>query len=116
MYKEMKNTTKITETSIMSEQTTIDVKFELMMEKLENLHIRYDEHNKQDADNFAQIREKVGKLVDKLDVLLLDSEKGILFKMDRLSQNEKKRSWLIKTAVGSGMASVFAHIWQFIKS
>lgn len=100
----------------MPEQSTIDVKFELMLSKMDNLNEKYAVHAAQDLEHFGQIREKLGNLVEKVDSLLLDSERGVVVRVDRLMQSEQKRSWLVRAAVGSGLTSICAHVWQFIKS
>ena len=100
----------------MSEQSTIDVKFELMLEKMDNLNEKYLRHAEQDVEHFGKINANLTKLVDRFDNMLLDSDKGIVLKVDRLVQSEKKRSWLVKTAVGGTITSFLAHIWQLVKS
>lgn len=97
-------------------ETTTDVKFNRVMDKLENINDRFIEHTKQDSDNFTEIQEKLSKFIDKLDVLLLDSEKGLVIRVDRLQNSEQRRSWLTKTAIGAGVTSILGQVWQLIKS
>ena len=96
-------------------ESTVNAKFELVLQKMDNLNEKYAKHSEQDHENFGQIRTSLSKLVDKVDTLLLDSDKGLVLKVDRLAEAEKKRSWLVKTALGAGFSSVLAHIWSFLK-
>lgn len=100
----------------MSEPTAIDVKFELMMEKIGNLYDKFDEHTEQDRENFGKIDQKIEKFIGKMDEVLLNSEKGAIIRLDRVEQREQRRSWLTKTAVGAGLSSILGHIWGFLKS
>lgn len=80
--------------------------------KFDNLHARYNEHEKQDNGNFTEIKEFCGKL----DKILLDTKSGIVIELDRLKTDSARRSWLTKTAFGGVIASIGAHIWSLIKS
>jgi len=92
-----------------------DYKFELILEKMENLNDKYLVHANSDVEHFKIIRESLHKIEGKLEETLFNQETGIIIKLDRLHQDQKKRSWLIKTTFGAAISSVAASIWQMLK-
>lgn len=99
----------------MAEPTAIDIKFELMMEKMNHLSEKYIQHAEQDHENFSKIHAKMDKFIDRMDEAMLDSEKGLVVRVDRVENSQKRNSWVIKTAITSAFGSIAAHIANFFK-
>lgn len=104
-----------------------DYKYQLILEKISNLNDRlvdelgcitnrFCEHTKEDDSNFRELKDNCSKLIDKIDRILLDTEKGVVVRLDRLEQSDKKRVWFMKTVFGGTLASVLAHIWNLFKN
>lgn len=69
------------------------------------------------AEHERLLRELIGK-VDHIEQLLTGGsrpEHGIIVRMDRLEQNEKRRNWAIRTALAGAAGSVIHAIWRAFK-
>lgn len=78
-----------------------------------------DERAKSFQSSVTQSVEDVGKKVEALSVLINgngEPERGIVVRLDRLCEKEKRRENWLKASITASVGAIFAGIWALIKS
>ena len=89
-----------------------------LKERFSQVSEKVEEKYSQLQSKFNERCDNIETKMDKIDELLTgrnDPSKGVIVRLDRLEQNEIKRTWLLRATVASCIAAIITTIATWVK-